>query len=154
MKEIVLSQGKVALVDNDDFEYLNQWKWYAWCSRGHFYAVRSIYINGKKSNIHLHRLIMKTPIGMEVDHKDMNGLNCQKYNMRNCTHRQNMCNRKSTGSSKYLGVYFQKKYIRATITVNRKVIYLGLYKKEIDAAIAYNEAAIKYHGEFANINVV
>jgi hypothetical protein len=99
MKELLLTQGKVALVDDEDFEYVSQWKWHAQRDRGTWYAKRR---DGTK----LHRIIMKTPVDLEVDHRDKNGLNCQKYNMRNCTHSQNMHNRNFIG--KYKGVWIHK----------------------------------------------
>ena len=84
MKEIILTQGQVALVDDEDFEYLNQWKWCAIKSRKTYYTTRTIYIPCKMTVI-MHRIIMNTPLDMTVDHIDHNGLNNQKYNLRICT---------------------------------------------------------------------
>ena len=159
MKEIKLSKkgknrGKyVALVDNEDYNFFNRWNWYAWSSRGIFYAARTIKVNGKTKTIHLHREIMRTPENLKIDHRDGNGLNCQRHNMRNCTHSQNMSNRKPCGTSKYLGVYiYRSKYIQVKITINGRSTYLGSSKNEEDAARIYDKAALKYHGEFANLN--
>jgi hypothetical protein len=159
MKEIKLTQGKVALVDDEDFEYLNQFKWHAKKGCNTFYAKRSI----KGSTLSMHSLIMKPPHGFEIDHKDLNGLNNQKDNLRICTRSQNQANRKKAkGNSRYLGVcrlkgeiYNGKKYrdtIIATINKDNKLIYLGSFKTEEEAAIAYDIAAKKLHGEFAYLN--
>jgi hypothetical protein len=155
MKEILLTQGKVALVDDEDYEYLNQWKWCAIKGRKTYYAVRRAYINSKYKFYYMHRIIMNTPNKLQTDHIDGNGLNCQKFNMRNCTHAQNQMNRRSGGSSKYLGVFLHRKnYFTAIISINKKAVYLGHSKDEKKAALMYNEAAIKYHGEFARLNVI
>ncbi len=159
MKEIKLTQGKIALVDDEDFEYLNQFKWYI--LKGKYTNYVCMVENNK--TILMHRIIMNTPINMEVDHIDHNGLNCQRYNMRICTHSQNSANRGSRKSrSKYRGVSFLKQvyknkvrtYIVADIRKNNKTIHLGYFKTEEDAALAYNKAAIYYHKEFANINII
>jgi len=160
MKKIKLTQGKFALVDDEDFEYLNQWKWYATKSRSTFYAMRKEWsrVFKKDSTILMHRQICKTKARMITDHKDHNGLNNQKENIRTCTHGQNQKNRTATTgrSSKYLGVFWfaARKHWVARINNKYKSFYLGSFKKEKDAARAYNEAAIKYHKEFANLNKV
>ena len=98
---------------------------------------------------------MKTPANLEVDHRDHNGLNCLEDNMRNCTHKQNTANKKIRGNSKYHGVCIQNgKQIVAQIRIDNKHIHLGTFKTEKLAAIAYNIAAIKYFGEFANLNLI
>lgn len=156
MKEIKLSKfgknrGKyVALVDDEDFEYLNQFNWNAHFDGHNYYAVRTVY-NPKKT-IRMHRIVMNTPDDMEPDHIDHNGLNCQKYNMRNCTHIENIKNKNAIGKSKFLGVSYRGLKIRATIKVNKKCIHLGYFKSELDAALAYDLAAKTHHKEFANLN--
>lgn len=160
MKKMPLTQGKCAQVDDWNYDWLMQWKWYAWSSRGIYYAARAIRVGGKAKIIHLHRLIMNTPEGQVVDHRDGNGLNCLEENMRNCAHRQNMCNRKSNGASKYLGVSFivskykskTYTYIKAAIRIKGKHHSLGTFDTEEKAAIAYDTAAKIHHGEFANLN--
>jgi hypothetical protein len=150
MKEIKLTQGKTALVDDEDFEYLNQWKWYPFKSRNTYYAIR---IENSKQ-IRMHRVIMQTPNNLQVDHKDHNGLNCQRFNMRNCTHSQNSKNIiQKRSNSNYIGVHFRKdrnKYL-AYIEGDKK-IYLGYFNTAIEAAIQRDESAKIYYGEFANLN--
>ncbi len=160
MKKIKLSQRKYALVDDEDYEYLNQWKWCVCKRKKTSYAIGLIKINGCRTQVLMHRLIMNTPPIMETDHIDHDGLNNQKSNLRNCTKQQNAWNRQATGSSKYRGVsvYFVthkhciSKYIAAHISVNSKSVHLGHFKTEEDAARAFDQAAKKHHGEFANLN--
>jgi hypothetical protein len=159
MKEIQLTQGKVALVDDDLFEYLNQWKWCANNKNGKFYVVRNITVSKNKQNsIFMHRFIMKPDKGMVIDHLDGNPLNNQKNNLRICTHAENMRNSKISINNKsgYKGVSYQedRNNYRASIKFNNKKINIGDFIDPIDAARAYNAAALKYHGEFAHINKI
>jgi hypothetical protein len=159
MKQIPLTKGQFALVDDEDFEFLNQWKWNAYKSKYSYYARRS----AKKSDgahyknrnvIFMHNVILGTKNGLVGDHKDGNGLNNQRENLRMATRSQNTANKRAYGKSKYLGVYFDttaRKW-RATIKNNDKVLCLGRFYLEEDAAKAYDKKAIEIHGEFANLN--
>jgi len=152
MKEIELTRGKVALVDDENFEYLNQWKWMARESGNNYYAVRGVRKNRKLQNIAMHRIIMNTSNELQVDHIDHNGLNNQKSNLRNCTEIQNLRNRIPYGRSKYLGVSMEKLHFRARISINNKRVHLGSFQNEIDAAIAYDTKAKELYKEYANLN--
>ena len=108
----------------------------------------------------MHRAIMETPAGVQVDHIDHNGLNNQKDNLRNCSFLQNQMNKNGNINSKYIGLsHFtskykgkEYKYIKAQIMINRKKIHLGCFKTEAAAAKAYDLAATRLKGEFANLN--
>lgn len=159
MKTIKLSQGKVALVDDEDYERVNQHKWYAYKHRGQYYAQRNVYENGKQSPEQMHRFILESkPDDPMVDHKDNVGLNNQRSNLRPCTNGQNMMNRKKNqkGSSIYKGVHTRKDsdkfFVR--IQINGKKTSIGFFENENDAGRAYNDAAIKHYGEFAKLNVL
>jgi hypothetical protein len=154
MKEIKLTKGFVVQVDDKNYNLLNKYNWYAHKGKNTWYAARRITVDiGKSVKILMHNVIMNPSEGQEVDHIDHNGLNCLEENMRNCTHQQNTMNRSAWGRSPYLGVsYMQGKYITARIQLGSKYKHLGLFPTEELAAHAYDEAAKKYHGEFANLN--
>jgi len=153
MKKILLTQGKYALVDDSDYDFLNKWKWCANKLGNTYYAVRnSPRIKGKGKTILMHRVIMDLSIGMEVDHIDGDGLNNQRKNLRVCTHLQNLKNRGIPKGNKsgYKGVSFYKRVKKwvAFIGVNGKNIGLGYFLTKEDAYKAYCDACIKYHGDF------
>jgi len=157
MKEIKLTQNQFALVDDEDFEHLNQFKWCAHKRGNTFYAERSVPINGKYKTKAMHKFIMcDNPFKSDVDHRDGNGLNNQRGNLRFCTDQQNQMNAKprKNCSSNYKGVSLHKptNKWRARITIEGKLIYFGLFNSEEDAARIYDDAAIKYYGEFARLN--
>lgn len=159
MKEIKLTQGKIAFVDDDNYEWLNQWKWCAQRNGNNFYAKRQVTVNGKRSTIRMHILIMgERHIGLIIDHKDGNGCNNHMSNLRFCTAQENAMNSRSVNnhSSAYKGVCWHdpaKKWM-VRIRINGQSIHLGLFESELDSAKAYNAAAIKYFGEFAKLNII
>ena len=160
MKEIQLTQGKVALVDDEDYDYLMKWKWHAVKYSNNFYAARTQKIcEGKKTAILMHRVIINNKnTKMHTDHINGNGLDNRKINLRICTHSQNLMNRGASINNKirYKGVSYIEKInkFRVQIMVNKKNTTIGYYINPIDAARAYNEAAIKFHQEFANLNEI
>lgn len=158
MKQIPLTQGQFALVDDEDFEELNKFKWQANKSLHTYYAVRSFTISkNKRIDIKMHRQILGLTNGkIKCDHIDLNGLNNQRYNLREATHIQNMMNRKSkiNSTSQYKGVRWKKdseKWV-AAIYAKGKQMHLGYFTDEIEAAKAYDEMAKLHFGEFAWLN--
>ena len=158
MKQIKLTQGKYALVDDEDFEYLNQ---FHWSVDGSGYPQRAIKINGKHRPIRMHRDILKLNAGEHADHINHDKLDNKRTNLRKCTQQENNRNMPmlKTNTSGYRGVYEKKDKFRnnkwvSEIHVNNKKIHLGLFKTPEDAAQAYNKAAQQYFGEFARLNIL
>lgn len=156
MKEIILHNGMRCKVDDSNFEELSKFPW-----AGHQHKNGTWYAERTKTGkvIAMHRQIMGFPEGLLVDHIDHDGLNNQKVNLRIATRAQNNANRRAASTnqtSKYLGVAFEKDRKRWTARIRKdwKGYRLGSFDSEIEAAIAYNEAAIRLHGEFANINKI
>lgn len=154
-KEIELTQNQVALVDNEDYNFLMQRKWQAHKDGNTFYARYNLYIGmidgkEKRKTIRMHRLIMAVPKGKIIDHINGNGLDNQKSNLRICSKRQNNQNRvHSIKSSKYPGVSWYNtinKWV-ARIRINGKAISLGRFTNEKDAAMAYEKACRTLVGE-------
>lgn len=160
MKVIKLTQNKATLVDDEDYKWLSQWRWY-YNKHGNR-AMRNTCVNeneqmciNNSTTIFMHREIMKCPKGKVVDHIDGNPLNNQKSNLRVCSQGENSRNRiKKFGNNRFKGVRWDKecKKWRAHIWIGYVNTYLGMFCNEIDAAVAYNEAAVKYHKEFAKLN--
>jgi len=154
MKKIKLTKKQFALVDDEDFDFLNQIKWQTHKIGNTFYAYHGKRIGSKIFNYAMHRIIINPPNDLQIDHIDHNGLNNQKYNLRICNSAQNQMNKIS--NKKYKGVYVFyrgiKKYIKSNIKINNKLKHLGYFNTEKEAAEAYNIAAKELFGEFANIN--
>jgi hypothetical protein len=156
-RRIYLGEGKFTLVSPSDFYLFNNFQWCAKEYRGCFHAVRFNNHGDKGPMIlSMHRLIMTPPRGLIVDHRNRNGLDNRRSNLRLATYSQNNCNkpkRKNT-SSRFVGVSFDKRgqHWVAYIHHNGKHIWLGRFDNEIDAAKARDKAARQYHGEFARLN--
>jgi hypothetical protein len=158
---IPLSQGAVALVDGGDFDRVNQYIWTLRISKvGNRYAERmAISPDGRRRTELMHRFILGlTDSDVHTDHRDGDGLNNQRFNLRSCIRADNAKNRRKLAikTSRFKGVTYRRRADRweAKIRVSTKLIYLGHYMTEEDAARAYNEAALKHFGEFANLNAV
>jgi hypothetical protein len=156
MKEIPLTQGYVALVDDEDYDDLIKTSWCCTKQSGRgVYACRGYRRGGPQVHVLMHRQIMGfPPRRIQVDHIDHNTLNNQKMNLRLCTNRQNHYNLKirSTNTSGYMGVHPYKNRWVAQITAGDKKKYLGRFVNVEDAARAYDSAAVKFYGEFARLN--
>ena len=159
MKTVNLTKGKVALVDDADYERINKNKWCISVSGNKIYAARNDYRNGKNNVIRMHREILgDIPDGLVVDHIDGDGLNNQRYNLRVCAMAQNLRNRKkpSNNNEKYTGVHRHsgktKIRFRACIVHDGKFHHLGMYDTPEEAARAYDVAATELFGEFARTN--
>lgn len=154
---IPLARNLVALVDEEDYPLVSQYKW--WLSYPHiqglFYARTVTYLNGKRREIALHRLIMGFPEGKEIDHINGDGLDNRRSNLRICNRAENMHNSRKQKNNKsgYKGVILTRSgNWRASIGVNGKCISLGTFYSAIDAAKRYDEEAKKLYGEFAALN--
>lgn len=156
MKEIPLSRGLVALVDDEDYEALNQYKWSAKLSNGIFYAARSAKReDGKKTTVYMHHELIGKKKGLHVDHGDGNSLNNQRYNLSHVTPRQNAQNRHASRSLNLPGVCWNKRARKwqAQIVVKGKIKYLGYYTDEYDAYLAYRKAVKEQDGEDSCITI-
>lgn len=170
-KQIELSKygpnkGKyIAIVDDRDFRRVSKYTWHVVGSSSRNktrYAQTTIRTGKSRQNIFMHHLILPPADGLITDHIDRNGLNNTRKNLRRVTHSENNLNRsvprqyKKTKGTDYKGVYWNraaKKWV-CEICHDGKKDYLGLFVNALDAARAYNEAALKYHGEFAMLNVI
>lgn len=162
MKEITLTKGYTTMVDDSDYDWLNQFNWHVCVKKcGHASAVKAPTL--KDSHTKMHRLILGiTDPKVFVDHKDRNPLNNQRSNLRPCSRAQNVVNTESrkNSTSKYLGVSLASKRNTTGVTwqsiigKDKKKIYLGRFQKEELAALAYNKAAIEMYGEFARLNII
>ena len=151
MKLIPVSQNKFTMVDDEDFEWLNQWKW---CLGGG-YAVRS---HKRTRKILLHRLLIKIPKGMEVDHINNNPLDNQKNNLRIVTHHQNIFNTsmRKDNTSGFKGVSWQANISkwRVQIQIKKQKKHVGYFDDRLKAAKAYNKIARYLFGQFAYQNKI
>lgn len=155
MRKIVLTNGGFALVDDEDYEHIYRHKWRR---DRDGYAVRTAPVDYGPKTILMHRLILDAPRSSSVDHVSGDRLDNRRSNLRLATNAQNSMNRLpyEGKTSRYKGVSWHRRVKKwmAGITVNGKGIYLGYFSEEEEAAKAYNNAATRYFGEFARINVM
>ena len=155
-KQIQLSQGKVAIVDDGDFEMLS--KMGKWNFRSGYAGKATKSSDGKYKYLSMHRLIMDAPKGFVVDHINGDGLDNRKCNLRICTDSENLKNqgKRKANTSGYKGVFWHTRMNKwiAKLYSNKKCIHLGYFGCPIEAAKAYNVGALKHHGAFANINQI
>ena len=153
---IPLSQGLVALVDDEDIErVLALGVWSAFRVGHTAYAQHAMRENGRQRNVLLHRVVLDAQPGQEIDHINGNGLDNQKANLRLVSRSQNMANqRKTRGASRFKGVWWDKVNSRWVAHIRNKgrSYFLGRYVSEEDAARAYDTAAIETWGEYARPN--
>jgi len=145
------------LIDDEDFERVNQYNWFINKNGKTFYVVRNVKTNGKKTKQPLHRFILyMTDSKILVDHIDGNGLNNCKDNLRTATHSQNSMNRGADrdNTTGFKGVFWHKrdKKFMAQITFNRKQIFLGYFSTAEEASTVYEAKAKELFGEFYKNN--
>jgi hypothetical protein len=157
-RRIKLTRGKYAIVDVEDFERLNKYKWH--CSP-YGYAKRSVYRSddrGKSQvDIYMHSVVCPAPTGMVTDHVNRNKLDNRKANLRPATRTQNNWNRNlktENGKTRYHGISWKKdvKKWRVRLTINGRRQTFGYYADEVEAAKAYDRVAKKHRGQFAALN--
>lgn len=160
-REIPLTRGLVAIVDDEDFDRVAARKWQAVPSIGKtgiigtWYAQRIERSDGKRRPVQLHRFLLNPPPELLVDHRNGNGLDCRRLNLRQATKLQNNINRRTTAASGYKGVDKPKtanSRFSARICLGRVSRGLGTYDTAEAAARAYDAAAREIHGEFAYLN--
>lgn len=163
MRKITLSQSKIALVDDADYDALMQYTWSVQRNRGVWYAQRATPRSEGHRIVLMHRQIMRAPPRVRVDHKDHDGLNNQRHNLRFATHAQNLRNqhKRKRATSRFKGVYWNTSTDcwRAQISDGTKTargyahrVHLGYFHTEEEAAHAYDEAARSIFGAFALLN--
>jgi uncharacterized protein affecting Mg2+/Co2+ transport len=155
MKQIELTQGKYAIVEDADYALLNQFKWQAKRDRNTWYAVRTVRQSGSKRTVIMHRLILQAVGSQQVDHCDGNGLNNLHSNLRFSTNAQNQYNSRipSNNTSGFMGVSYSCGKWQAEIMCDNRRIYIGRFESAELAAKAYDEKATSIFGEFARLNL-
>ena len=158
MKRILLTQGRHATVDDEDYDYLMQWKWYANKIGKTYYAVRNephAHLGWLKGQtIYMHRIILKVSRNNSVDHKNHNGLDNRKCNLRICSKAQNQQNQIgcNNGESQYKGIRRSGNKWQARICTDGLRIHIGTFPAEGIAAKAYDKKAKELFGDFAYLN--
>jgi HNH endonuclease len=157
MREIELTNGGVALVDDEDYEFFMLKRWHKTTMKfGSVYAYRTFWMRGENRSlaIPMHSFLMIGHGGESIDHIDGNQLNNQKSNLRSCSRSENMCNHKkrTDNTSGFIGVGAHISGYRASIQLKGHSYHIGCYETAEDAARARDEAALVLHGEFARLN--
>lgn len=156
---IGLTRGQVTLVDTEDFEYLNQFKWCAvWMPHTKSYYVdrhAPTQPDGRRPHMLMHRVILGVQKGVQVDHEDHDTLNNRRYSLRPASQSQNMRNSRRHMPGGLKGVHWEddRKKWRACIHFDGKLRHLGGFDRQEDAIFAYQSAALKYYGEFAHLDL-
>jgi hypothetical protein len=158
MAEIQLTKGYVAIIDDEDLPRVQHMKWWA-AVREHTVYARGGLRDGHAAEEYLHRYLLNVPTGVLVDHRDGNGLNCRRSNIRVATHAQNNANmRTPVGEAGYRGVYPSKNArgevigFVARMSHNNRTKYCGFFRTPLEAALAYDEVAVELRGPFARTN--
>jgi hypothetical protein len=152
-KFITLTNGGKAIIDDEDFERVSKFSWECHKPRNTSYARFRFRSEGKQKCVYLHRFIAGVKVGIQIDHINHDGLNCQKSNLRIATCSENLQNarkRKTLTSSKFKGVSWHKQRSKWRVTIGHK--HIGVFLKEMDAAKAYDAAAKSAFGQFACTN--
>jgi len=154
MREIQLTKGLVTLVDDEDYEFLSQWKWHAHKKRNLFYAARSEYRPSDQGNTRLsmHRILLSVGPRVQVDHQNGNTLDNQRHNLRISTHSQNLqnCKIRSHNTSGFVGVYWHPKNQNFYCKLRTK--HIGCFDTAEQAARARDAAARLHFGSFGTYN--
>lgn len=159
MREISLKNGRIAIIDDEDYEIVSQYRWYLLKGKNTEYACHKKTENAiSLPTILMHRLVMNAPKGSQIDHINGDGLDNRKCNLRFCSHQENSRNSPKNwrGTSKYKGVGLckRRKKWRARIKLNNKQVEIGCYNTEIEAATAYNMVALANFRQFARLNYI
>lgn len=157
MKEISLTLGKVALVDDDDYERIVRHKWQFYPYNAGYAVRKGSKRNGEPRTVRMHREIMNAPKGVQIDHINGNGLDNRKSNLRFANTQQNAFNREKPSvncSSKYKGVLKRRDDSNWVVRIkyNNRQFHLGTYQSETYAAAVYNVAAHIMFGSYCRIN--
>jgi hypothetical protein len=151
---VPLTQGYEAIIDAADVHMVDGWNWYAMVLTNTVYVARNSHrdANGNRNTILLHRVIIGCPDGLDVDHRDADGLNNRRCNLREATHAQNMRNRRiqADNTSGFKGASWHKNSGKwqAKISIDGKEHHLGLHPTPEEAHAAYASASARLHGEF------
>jgi len=156
VREIVLTQGRVALVDDADYVEINRFKWHAIHVKGRWYAARNIGIRQNRRKHRMHTVLLGF---LGVDHVNGDGLDNQRANLRAANQSENVANARKQSyyrglptSSRFKGVHLLKHVKLRPWAVQIKGKHVGTFATEVEAARAYNDAALREFGDFARLN--